>query len=63
MIRDSYGSYVLIDNNGNVIENKKVEEMDEAELKLHNSLKKASDLLDSLYEKYNVEEKILSGKF
>lgn len=62
-LRDSYGSYVLIDNNGNVIEGKKEEEMSESELKLHNSLKETSDFLDRLYEKYNVEEKILSGNF
>lgn len=63
MVRDSYGSYVLLDNNGNIIENKKVEEMNDSELKLHNSLKEVSDLLDALFEKYNVEEEVLSRKF
>ena len=63
MARDSYGSYVLLDNNGNIMENKKVEEMNDSELELHNSLKEVSDLLDTLYEEYNVEEKVLSRKF
>ncbi|ALW15575.1 CJH_07325 family protein [Campylobacter jejuni] len=64
LVRDSYGkiNYVnapyfntgSIANDPNYIETNK---------KLHENLKKTSDLLDSIYTKNNVLEKIINGQF
>ncbi|MBZ7942044.1 CJH_07325 family protein [Campylobacter molothri] len=65
LIRDSYGSIDYI--NAPYLNTGSVANIDpnyiEKNKKLHENLKKTSDLLDNIYKKHNVLEKIINGQF
>ncbi|EMG4466061.1 CJH_07325 family protein [Campylobacter jejuni] len=64
-VRDSYGNIDYVNapyfNTGSIanIDTNYIE----TNKKLHENLKKTSDLLDSIYTKNNVLEKIINGQF
>ncbi len=65
LVRDSYGKIDYVNtpyfNTGSIanIDPNYIE----TNKKLHENLKKTSDLLDSIYTKNNVLEKIINGQF
>ncbi len=63
LIRDSYGKVNFISNPYGYTGNVGQLSYGKDNPKLNESLQKTSDLLDKLYKKYKVEEKIANRKF